>query len=329
MPTASHLRRLLGRIGLTTATVTAVAVVPLLPASSASAATAPYRTLSIYETTVNTTTLEQQGGYQAGASSYPGGEGVVLDFGRTAYNGTYYGFYLFGGGGFVTFAQVQSAAQAFATGYWNGTYGQSRTIQIMIGTNNGTIGCTTCTDYLPSSLANSWGVGFGHLVNNVQGFINEVPAYTTEYADGADDAEPGYDPGFTNTANLTTGFNTGSSQLFGDYGSLDGGPGYSAWSAQHMYDVAWGAGVTGYGDDTPIPEIYQPDLATQWASLYQWGMQNYGSFYINGPMVQCLSGCSDSNLDYITAYNDLESALANLGYDVTLLWTTDIGEGNL
>jgi hypothetical protein len=96
-----------------------------------------------------------------------------------------------------------------------------------------------------------------------------------------------------------------------------------------MYDVAWGQGVSGYDNDTPIPEIYQPDKATQWASLYQWGWQNHGSFYINGPMVQCLSGCSTSNLDYITAYNDLEAALASLGYNVTLAWTTDIGEGNL
>jgi hypothetical protein len=119
---------LLGRMGLAGTLVLAGGLAAIVPTATASAGTVPYRTLSIYETTVNTTTLQQQGGYQAGASSYPGNEAVVLDFGRTAYNGTYYGFYLMGGGGFVTFAQVQAAAEAFATGYWNGTYGQSKVI---------------------------------------------------------------------------------------------------------------------------------------------------------------------------------------------------------
>jgi hypothetical protein len=274
---------------------------------------------------VATGTLNSQGKYQGGVST-TGGEGVVLDFGRPAYNGTYYGFILFNAAGtFVTFAQVQAAAEAFEDGYWGSTYGHSHTLGVYIGTNDSYLACTGCTDPLPAADMTSFGQGLNHMGENIYNYAY-THGYSTIFSGGAIDAEPAYDPNWTNTSHLITGFNGGGYAMsLMDFGSMDGSVNGSLWTAIELYEASYGGGISGYQDDLPIGEIYSSSLASEWAGLYQWGEQNYGQYIMQGVMVECLSG--SGCYTYSTAWNATLTDIHNLGYPgATISWTTDIGQ---
>lgn len=274
--------------------------------------TVPAATTSIYENDASTSNLFSQGKY---AGSH-GQHGVVyLDFGRAAYNGSSYGTIDFGGH-FDKFADIEAAADQYAWGYESAAP-SGNTMDIAIAINNS---CTyhswcfgktcsvttTCSNLVPSGSYTTFGSRWADRVNNLANYIASPPAWTNEYGDGADDAEPGFDPPYTNTHDVLSGFSAEAQQnvAVGDFGSLDGGPGASVWTTAQQYQVAYG-----FGADYPAGEIYTSAMASQWTALAKWTWQNKG-FNLFIEVVTSENGYGGT---YTTSqsYNTLETDLSN------------------
>ena len=269
-------------------------------------------TTSIYEYDANWTNLFNQG-EAAGARGIPGD--IFLDFGRPAYWGNgVYGMIDFGGH-FNNMDAIESAATAFS----EGMYLKNTTLwgYIDITTNDscqpggfcisGYCGVNmSCSDEVSSFTG--YGQALGTAVNELQAWMSEPPTYPT-YASGGDDAEPGWDAEYNQTAATLRAFTaTSSCCAIGDYGSLDGGPCCSNWTAAQQYQVAWG--ILG---DYPGGEIYNSSMAAQWTSLEQWAVANTSyAFQIYTVTTEYPSGYSPT-----TAWNTLVSDLHGAGGQVS------------
>lgn len=248
-------------------------VVPLAGVSgSAAAATPP--TNSYYEQSADANILYLQG--QAAGQS--GEQGIaILDFGRPASDGTSDGTLDYGWN-FVSFAQIIGAVQNYIIGYYNAAPAYT-TLDVAVGTNNscglyqpcGAIVCG-CPDEPASYTA--WG-------QELAGVVEQLSAWTTEYRAvngfsdtvrvvAADDAEPAFDPGYSNTYDLMQGYAQavgGSVPPMVDFGSAD--PGF--WSEDQLLQVA-----NGFLPNVAMPEIYSPDQVGQWADLVAYAQAQYG-----------------------------------------------------
>src|SRR5205823_13778740 len=88
-----------------------------------------------------------------------------------------------------------------------------------------------------------------------------------ESSSAGEDAEPAWDPSYSNTGNFLAAFaaRSGYTYPMWDYGSLE--PGY--WTPSQEYQVAYG-----YLPDVPVPEIYGEGNAREWESLDLWAVRN-------------------------------------------------------
>jgi len=120
----------------------------------------------------------------------------------------------------------------------------------------------------------SWGRAWGQAVTAIGDHLSSTASTysATATAGGGDDAEPAYDPAFTNTYDVLAGYDDVTGLPMIDYGSIDGGPVVDGfWTPEQMYLVA-----NGLRPDTALPEIYHPGMASQWADLAQWAATNAG-----------------------------------------------------
>jgi hypothetical protein len=232
----------------------------------------PFVTTSIYEQSDDPSTAYAQG-CDAGTSSARGV--VILDWGRPAHDHTY-GTIDFGGN-FDRDGAIVRATEAFAQGYADCLSKGSRAhILLAMGTNNS---CSNedprccprrrhrCRHEPPSFSAA--GKYWARRVNDLQSFLNATGLSRRVHASAADDAEPAWDPAFTNTYKFLRGFadTYGYTYAMWDFGSLE--PGY--WTRWKEYTVA-----NGLKPDVAFPEIYYANNAVQWERLAQWAARHVG-----------------------------------------------------
>jgi len=217
-------------------------------------------------------------GAQGAVDGSAGLSGVaILDFGRPAESGGVPATLDFGSH-LDSLSSLVPAVEAYADGYRR-TALSGASMTVALGTNdscgtgqpcgNGTCGCTgEPTDYL------SWGQAWAQAVAQIGAALSATASSyaATASAAGGDDAEPAYDPAFTNTFDVLAGFDDVTSLPMIDYGSIDGGPSANAfWTSEQMYLV-----TNGLRPDAPLPEIYHPGMADQWAALSHWAAVNAG-----------------------------------------------------
>lgn len=233
----------------------------------------PPASTSRYMATVSTTTLNNEGCSQAGQNGV-----VILDFGQPwAQNGGYGSLLFDANNTFVTTAQVQSAAEAWLTGYWK--CGSTATVHLAIGTSN----------YGPDVTA-TLGQKWAQMVNNVGAWIASSGYASRESINGADDMEPSWNSA-TSTRSWADGYANGANGQPGanfpydNYGSCDGcpskytpGPPNNGWSEEDVWYVA-----SGNKEAQSVPEIYYnappgTDVdASEWEYVSQYGYSNHGT----------------------------------------------------
>ncbi len=245
---------------------------------------APSYTVSLYENTINATTLYNQG---CNAAHGPAGL-IVLTWGQPVYMGNgVYGTYNFGGFD-SSDNDILHAVANFAQGVWNCRTG-STNLAIAIGQSN------------YGGYAGNWyadGQAWGNLVNSVQSFVSNNK-YTVEGIYAGGDLETEWNS-FAVTSSMVNGYNNTSSRLFFDYG--DDTPGY--WSDYQVWYVAWGA-----ASNVPLPEIYYTADATyDWEPLDAWACSNEGgTMYFKGTMSENAGGTDSPSQSFYDMYNALSS----------------------
>lgn len=282
----------------------------------ATATSYPDTTNSYYETTTSYSVLYNQG-CSDGSATHNGV--TILDFGRPAYYNSNYGTLLFNTLNFASDSAILSAAEAYADGYWNCSPYWPQ-LSIALGTNNS---CSTGSPCCSSGCSKE-PPSFSYAGQLWQWYIHQLATYISnkgytsqEGVSGADDAEPAYDPKYTNTYNFLYGYNCCASSTYylyalWDYGSLESG----YWTNSQEYYVAYGAIA-----DWPFPEIYYTNMASQWENLDLWAHQQNMGFYVQGVMseypydssltphqgydamlskLQSYSQTSQSNIPYLT-----------------------------
>jgi hypothetical protein len=261
-------------------------------------------TTSRYEQTTDTAVLDAQGA----SDGYAGLAGAtILDFGRPGELAGRVMATVDFGGHVDPLSAVIAAVEAYADGYRRAAPGGS-SMEVFIGTNDscgtdqpcgtGLCGCS----YEPASFL-AWGKAWGGAVAQTDSYLTMTAMlYTAEAtAGGADDAEPAYDPGFTNTYDVLAGYDDSTSLPMADYGSVDGGPTDGFWTAEQMYLVTYGL-----RPDLAFPEIYHPGMAGQWAALSRWAAAHTAApMTIAGVLTESPDGYTPEQ-----AYTNLVAALS-------------------
>ncbi len=272
-------------------------VAALVLVGSAFATSHPHgTTVSLYERTTKPSLLARQGC----AAARRGESGiVVLDFGKPSYVHHRYGTIDFSDR-FVSNHEITVGMLGWAHGYVRCLARHSRArLTLARGTSN----------YHPA-VPSVWAAG-KHWAESVlslrrklrhHGFAAHVKSA------GADDAEPAWDRGFSQTRRFIHGFRRWAhGRTLYDYGSLDGGVG-AIWSAAQMMYVTGGPGHTAV-----LPEIYYPAQAEEWAELahlaHRWFHRRV---HFAGVMTQGTPSC-DCGYRPHAAHRALVHALARAG----------------
>jgi hypothetical protein len=291
---------------------------PVTSSTASYAAGAPPRTTSYYERSGNPLRLYRQG-EDAGKAAAQGI--VILDFGRPGYDGESYGTMGFGGP-FIPFSSIAKGVDNYIRGYYR--YAPSyTTLNVAVGTNNS---CGTgqpcgeticgCPDEPPDFAA--WGGQLAVTVMKVGAWATDLRALDG-FTDNvrvvaADDAEPAYDPGYSNTYNLLEGYAGtvgGSFPAMVDYGSAEA----SYWTERQLLQVAYG-----FRPDVPMPQVYYPSEATDWAALLNYAKALRGeSISIFGVLTE---GRGTNGPQ--AAYSDMLSALSKVTGQRSIPWLSMI-----
>jgi len=245
-------------------------------ARDANATALPSSTISYYEHSASPGALYRQGT----AAGRAGAQGIViLDFGRPADNGIASGTLAYNGA-FIPFAAIAKGMEFYIAAYYRHAPPYT-TLNVALGTNDscgtsqpcGAVVACGCPDE-PSDFS-TWG---GELAATVEAVDAWVTQYRAEhgYTDvvrviAADDAEPAYDPGYQNTYDVLAGYAAavgGPFPTMVDYGSAD--PDF--WTEAELLQVAYG-----FRPDVPMPQIYYPDQAAQWAQLLRYAKASRGA----------------------------------------------------
>lgn len=273
-------------------------------AKIAQAASAPTYSHSYYITNPSTSGMQALG--QAAATwsdqhcpttgTY---ELLILDFGQITIDNTTYEAYD-RGGYFVSFSTIQNLALTFANTWFNDTTNCPR-LYFGIGVNN----YHECPGYTQPPNCNVYTAGedWAAIATDVLTTLQTQNEAWQIQPWGASDMEAGWDtfscsnsPGCVNgyawqqTQYFINGYNYYDSQVgthtnladFGDaaYGSLDLQG--NSWTAGNVYTAAWGAQY-----DVPVPEIYYPGDAEDWAAVINSGSPG---LTFEGPMTECTGG---------------------------------------
>jgi hypothetical protein len=254
-----------------TVSVASIFMAPIRASAASSTATAG-ATASYYEFDASPVTLAWQGSEAArtGATGL-----VVLDFGRPAFDGSSDGMINFSGS-FVSFGAVQLAVESYLSAY-TASAPRGRRLNVAVGTNNscgtgqpcGQIICG-CLDE-PSDFG-VWGAHLAATVMRLRSWTASLKAASRSVevkVVAGDDAEPSYDPGYTNTADVLGGYARavgGFQPSMVDFGSAE--PGY--WTLDQVYQVAYG-----FKPDLPVPEVYFAADVADWVSVVAYAHTRY------------------------------------------------------
>ncbi|HEX6951866.1 MAG TPA: hypothetical protein VF124_03675 [Gaiellaceae bacterium] len=233
-------------------------------------------TLSIYEHSAQPWILSEQG--CSAARRHENGI-VILDFGKPAFHHGGYGTILFSGR-FAPNHKITRAMLGYASGYVSCLpEGSTAAIELARGTSN----------YHPSvPSAYAAGVRWARETNRLAIKLSRKGLDVHVEAAAADDAEPAWDPSFRKTRQFFHGFRAAvhGHTLF-NYGSLDGGVG-AVWSARQAWFVSGGLRHT-----KALPEIYNSEMAQQWAELARIARGQYHRpVRFAGVMTQGTASCN-------------------------------------
>ena len=252
-----------------------VAGASLVATSSASyAAAAPSHTKSYYERNANTGVLYRQG-EEAGKAAAQGI--VILDFGRPAVDGSDYGTLGFGNV-LIPLASIAISVESYISAYYR--YAPMYTmLNVAVGTNNSCGPGQPCGKAIcgcpeePRDFV-AWGEQLALTVEEVGAWTSAFRARNGFTDDvrvvAADDAEPAFDPEYSNTFNLLKGYAAAVGGYFPplvDFGSAES----HVWTEGQLLQVAYG-----FRPDVPMPEIYYPADASEWAALLRYAKARSG-----------------------------------------------------
>jgi hypothetical protein len=311
-------RRCLREMALVLLMATVWSVGSFSTSVASAAAVTPPHTTSYYERNANPAVLYRQG-EQAGKADAQGV--VILDFGRPAYLDGTDGTWSYSDA-FVSLVSIASAVESYVSAYYR--YAPSyATLNVAVGTNNscgtgqpcGGIICG-CPDEPPSFTA--WGGEFALSVEQLDAWVTRVKAQNGFSDDvrivAADDAEPGFDPGFDNTYNLLNSYATtvgGAYPAMVDYGSAD--PHF--WTERQLFKIAYGL-----RPDIPMPEIYNSSNAAEWVALLRYAKTQH---HESVPIYGVLTGGSGTNSPR-TAVAEMLHAAANVTDQQSIGWSSTI-----
>ncbi len=266
----------------------------------------PYSTtMSLYERDANAARLAGQG---CDAARRRESGVVVLDFGKPSYAGRRLGYGTIDfSSRFLTNREITMGMLGWARGYVGCLPRHSKAfVTLARGTSN-------YHPYVPSvyGAGKRWAGSVIALARKLR--RHGYDAHVRSAA--ADDAEPAWDRGFTDTRLFIRGFRRSAhGHMLYDYGSLDGGVG-AIWSAKQMMYLIGGAGRTAV-----LPEIYYPSLAREWAEMayvaHKWFHRRV---HFAGVMTQGSSTCRPSRcgLRPQAAHDALVHALSHVDAGAT------------
>src|SRR4051794_1508166 len=255
----------------------------------------PTVTPSLYEATTSIKVLRAQG-CRAGRARTNGL--VVLDFGKLAYR-TKFGY------GTITFADrfasnrtLTWAAKSFAHGYSVCLpKGATAHIKLALGTSNYGIDVPS-----PTEAGVQWAKATAAIGEDVKRHH-----FTHVTAAAGDDVEPAWDRGFKRTYEFFKGYGSAhTGYLIYNYGSLDGGVVDGIWKLRQAYYVAGGMYAA-----RAVPEIYNREMAEQWAELARKAVDRYGKpIKLAGLMTQHTKHCRRCGYTAAEAHKALVHELA-------------------
>lgn len=262
----------------------------------------PQPTTSLYEWTADPATLYNQG---CSAASADATGVIILDYGRPAYQSTSnaYGTINFNGS-FNKNSTIDKAMKSFADGFHACNQGGGATVSLARGTNNSCSNadphcCPNGCQLQPLSFTTAGKYWASH-VNKVAGYLVSN-GYRSQTSSAGDDAEPAWDPEYSNSGNFVTGYANAvaPNHAMWDYGSLD--PGW--WTNQQMWTVAGGL-----KPNHPFGEIYFNGMQQEWQALDQWAVQNEGRpMTIMGVLTTPCQGCYTPTAAYNAMLSELQS----------------------
>ncbi|GCE30935.1 hypothetical protein KDA_64190 [Dictyobacter alpinus] len=263
------------------------------PGPAHAATTPPAYTTSYYKTTLNSTTMQNEG--CTAAHGNPGL--VVLDYGEQYFSGGSYGALLISANTFASDSSIQSNVIDFLRGA-NSCSIQSTQLKVAVGTSNYN------SQHLTTAQLSAAGKAWAGIVNATNDYIHlnqRIQVY------GADDIELGYST-YQEAKSFVDGFTTSTSATLVDYGddpagaSGDGSAGN--WTPAQVWYVSSGAPHT-----AALPEIYYSGNTPEWQALSAWACTNKGSaLNIIGTMAQ--NGYQSSYMP-AESWQSLYTALSN------------------
>ena len=248
---------------------------------------------------------------------------VILDFGRPADDGVSYGTMGFGGP-FIPFTSITRGVENYIRGYYRFAPSYT-TLDVAVGTNNscgpsqpcgagtGTCGCPD----EPSNFA-FWGSQLALTVMKIGTWATELKA-RDGYTDNvevvaADDAEPAYDPGYSNTYDLLAGYAAtvrGTAPAMVDYGSAEA----SYWTERQLLQVAYG-----FRPDVPMPQVYYASEAADWGALLRYAKARRGQVMTIFGVLTEGPGTNGPG----AAYSDMLGAIAKVTDQRSIPWLSTI-----
>jgi hypothetical protein len=268
---------------------------------------------SLYERTTSVRILRMQG-CLAGRRRTTGL--VVLDFGKLAFRARR------GGYGTVTFAgrfagnrAITWALKSYARGY-SGCLPRGSTAKITLARGTSNYDQDVPSTYTAGRLWAGATVALGNYLRRHH--FDHVTAAA------ADDVEPAWDRGFRRTYAFFRGYaHADHGYLLYNYGSLDGGVG-GIWKLRQAYYVSGGM-----QEARAVPEIYNHEMARQWADLAQLSYARYGRpIKLAGLMTQHWTSCHGCGYTAPKARHELVHELAKVTHGVptrSLAAITNIG----
>jgi hypothetical protein len=258
-------------------------------------ATRPRTTPSFYERTTSPKVLREQG--CRGGRLRTNGL-VILDFGKPAYHHHTHGTITFANH-FASNTAITWAMKSYARGYVECLPKGSKARAILVrGTSNYHLKTVPST-YRAGQM---WAKETIALANylRLHGFDDHVQSAA------GNDAEPAWDRTFRRTYDFFRGFRSaGKGYLLYNYGSLDGGPG-KIWKVRQAYYVAAGMRYA-----RAVPEIYNGEMARQWAELSRLSVEHYGKpLKFAGVMTQHKKRCRGCGFTPAQAHKALVHELA-------------------
>lgn len=250
---------------------------------------------SLYERTTSISALRAQG-CAAGRKQTTGL--VVLDFGKLEFRANR------GGYGTITFADRFASNRAISWAMKGYAQGYSRCLP-RTSTAHITLARGT-TNYAQSTVPSTLTAGRLWAGATVA-FGNYLRRHHFDHitAAAADDVEPAWDRGFSLTYDFFRGYaHADHGYLLYNYGSLDGGVG-AIWKLRQAYYVAGGM-----QEARAVPEIYNHEMARQWATLARLSYARYGKpIKLAGLMTQHWTSCSGCGYTAPRARHELVTEL--------------------